>query len=67
MSVADRIESPLLKQDVAAQFLGVTPHTLETWRHKRKGPPYIKVGRLVYYRESALAGWLDEHTVRPER
>jgi hypothetical protein len=38
------------------------PNTLEIWRVQGRGPKYIKVGRLVRYRESDLDAWLEGRT-----
>ncbi|WP_441227975.1 helix-turn-helix transcriptional regulator [Tardiphaga sp. 20_F10_N6_6] len=35
----------------------VTEGTLNNWRHKKKGPPYIKFGTRVRYPEDKLADW----------
>lgn len=52
-------QSGLLGNDEAAQYIGVTPRTLEVWRcTKRYVIPYIKVGRLVKYRRAALDDFL---------
>ena len=57
----------LLNNDQAAAYIGVTPRTLEVWRcTKRHQIPYIKVGRLVKYRKSALDAFLDQQTVDAE-
>lgn len=54
----------LLDTDSAAAYLDVTPRTLEVWRSaKRHAIPYIKVGRLVKYRQSDLDLWLESRTV----
>jgi hypothetical protein len=54
----------LLSNDEAAAHLGVTPRTLEVWRCKKRYPiQYIKVGRLVKYREDVLDAWLLSNTV----
>lgn len=56
--------SNLLGNDAGAAYLGVTPRTLEVWRcTKRHQIPYIKVGRLVKYRQSDLDTWLTAQTV----
>lgn len=48
----------------AAEYIGVTPRTLEVWRStKRHTLPYIKVGRLVKYRQRDLDAWLDARTI----
>lgn len=57
----------LLNNDQSAAYIGVTPRTLEVWRcTKRHQIPYIKVGRLVKYRKSALDFFLDQQTVDAE-
>jgi hypothetical protein len=49
------ISDPLLCEVDAANFLGVQPTTLQVWRSTKRYPlPFIKVGRLVRYRHSAL-------------
>jgi hypothetical protein len=40
----------------------VSPRTLERWRSEEKGPPFIRVGRLVRYRRSDLRAWLAKRT-----
>ena len=55
----------LLRTEDAAQHLGVSETTLTTWRcNKRYDLPYVKVGRLVYYRRTDLDQWLEARTVR---
>ncbi len=46
----------------AAARLGVETTTLQNWRWSGDGPRYVKVGRLVRYRLSDLADWLDQQT-----
>ena len=40
--------------------------TLADWRCKGIGPAYIKVGRLVRYRQSDLDAWLQSRVVAAE-
>ena len=57
------LNESLLTQEQAAEILRVTPGTLSVWRcTKRYNIPYIKVGRLVRYRKSALDAFLDLRT-----
>ena len=52
--------SPMTTKDAAA-FLGLKPETLEIWRCSgRYALPYIKVGRLVRYRQRDLELWLEQ-------
>lgn len=56
--------SDLINNDQAAAYLGVTPRTLEVWRcTKRYKIPFIKVGRLVRYRQSSLDAFLSSRTI----
>ncbi|PTQ76741.1 excisionase family DNA binding protein [Nitrosomonas oligotropha] len=57
------LNESLLTQEQAAEILGITPGTLSVWRcTKRYTIPYIKVGRLVRYRKSALDAFLELRT-----
>ena len=54
----------LLNVEQAAEFIGVTSHTLDVWRcTKRHSIPYLKVGRLVKYRLTDLEAWLTSRTI----
>ena len=50
-----------------AAFLGVTEATLADWRYRRRGPAFVKVGRLVRYRLEDLDAWLDTETAAGTR
>ena len=41
-----------------AGFLKVSIHTLAKWRSTKKGPEYMKTGRLVKYDRKALETYL---------
>lgn len=52
--------SELLDEKQAAKLLQVTPGTLSVWRSTgRYQIPFIKVGRLVRYRQTDLINWLE--------
>lgn len=54
---------PLRTEAEAAEALGVKATTLQIWRCTKRYPlPYIKVGRLVRYRQSALDAFLASRT-----
>ncbi|MFG2533141.1 helix-turn-helix transcriptional regulator [Streptomyces sp. NPDC048516] len=46
----------------AAEYLGLSPHTLYVWRHRRQGPPSFRMGPRgrVMYRLEALDAWVRE-------
>jgi excisionase family DNA binding protein len=56
----------LIPNDEAARILGVKPQTPVMWRHEKRGPAYLKVGRLVYYRRADIARWLAAQIRDPE-
>lgn len=47
----------------AAALLGITPNTLKFWRHKGRGPAFIKLGDSpqagVAYDETDVIAWRD--------
>jgi hypothetical protein len=47
----------------AALFLGLSPRTLQAWRVRGGGPPYLKIGRVVRYQRRALIDFQRTHTV----
>ncbi len=53
-------QSPaLLSTEEAAEKLGVTSHTLTTWRSRKTvNIPYVRVGRLVRYRTSDIQDFI---------
>lgn len=56
----------LLDDVGAAKILKVSPQTLRNWRCQRRGPAYIRVGRLVRYKPEDLAEFLNAARVDPE-
>jgi Helix-turn-helix domain len=48
----------------AALFLGVSVRTLQAWRVRGGGPPYVKIGRTVRYQRRTLLKFQMENTVR---
>ena len=55
----------LLDTEAAARLLGCTPFALIKFRRERRGPPYIRVGKLIRYSYSDLQIWLNSHRVSP--
>jgi excisionase family DNA binding protein len=51
----------LLTEAETAELLGCKPSTLNNWRAtKRVTLPYVKVGRLVRYRQSDVLAFIDD-------
>ena len=54
---------PLFTPKETANYIGVTVRTLSVWRCVgRYSIPFVKVGRLVKYRKSALDAFLERRT-----
>jgi predicted DNA-binding transcriptional regulator AlpA len=53
----------LLDSKAAAKILGCTEAALIFWRRKGSGPNFVRMGRLVRYRERDLIRWIDRQTV----
>ena len=56
----------LLTEDETARELGRCRRTLKRWRVLREGPPFIPIGRQIFYRREAVRAWLlsREHAAR---
>ena len=54
-------EKQLMDTNEASEFLGISKNTLYEWVVQNK-VPYIKVGRLVKFREADLEDWLKKRT-----
>lgn len=57
--------SILLNTAEAAEALRLGVATLHRWRKAGKGPPYIEMGRKVYYRRTDLDRWIEEQQRQP--
>lgn len=42
----------------------VSYSTLASYRHEGRGPEYVKIGNLVFYKGSVLNAWIDSHVVK---
>ncbi|MEU8523417.1 helix-turn-helix domain-containing protein [Streptomyces sp. NPDC048577] len=56
------VRPAFLTVKAAADYLGLSPHTLYVWRHRRQGPPSFRMGPRgrVMYRREALDAWIRE-------
>jgi hypothetical protein len=57
--------TPIVMNDVlAAEYLGISAHTLRKWRSQGTGPAYVCVGRLKKYRLPDLVAYAQAQLVR---
>lgn len=51
----------LMSEVEAADFLKMSARTLQDWRSKKRGPPFVKAGRAVRYRRRDLIAWSEKN------
>lgn len=52
----------MLDTRAAAAFIGLTDRTLEGWRRRGAGPPFIRVNaKVVRYLRTDLMTWIEQH------
>ena len=57
------VKGPYLKTRDAAEYIGSTKSTMDTWRCRGEGPVYIKAGRSVRYAQTDLDDWMTRQRV----
>lgn len=50
----------LITEETYAAARGICARTVQRERAQRVGPPFIKLGRKIYYRPAAIEAWLLE-------
>jgi hypothetical protein len=65
MATAELVKNdPLLDESAAAEMLGLKPQTLNSWRCTgRYGLEYVRVGRAIRYKLSAIQRFISDNTV----
>ena len=54
----------LTEDEVCARYRGtVSPGTLRNWRSQKRGPAYVKIGKIVLYPRAAIEAWEAANTV----
>jgi excisionase family DNA binding protein len=56
-------QSEWMTDAMVAERLGISRPTLYAWRMTAKGPPWLKLGRLVRYKTADVNAWLEERIV----
>lgn len=57
----------LMDTTKAAEYLGISPTTLTTWRCTRQvDVPFVKVGRVIRYTEADLGRFVEQNRVGGE-
>lgn len=61
----DSAEERFLSTSDLARRWGRSIRTLEGWRHRRQGPPFVRLNRLVVYRLSDIVAFEAEWRIDP--
>lgn len=57
LALAQSTHAPCMTTRQAAEYLSLSPRTLEQYRWKGGGPTYSTLGRLIRYRKADLIAW----------
>jgi len=63
LSTRDEIISDgrrLISERRVGAMLGFSKRTLQRWRQENKGPPWVKIGRRIFYDEDKLKAWIQD-------
>jgi excisionase family DNA binding protein len=60
---AQYTENKTYSHKEAAEYLCVAVQTLYNWRHERRGPSYVKMGRKIVYRQNDLDRYMESNTI----
>ena len=64
---AESLEKSFRTEPEQAAYLGVCVPTLRTWRQRRCGPPWLKVGKKVVYSKASTEAFLLSREVNPAK
>lgn len=64
--MSDRILGGYYTPTELAEELGVALSTLAMWRGKKKGPPFIRMGRDVRYSRDSVTKWLERIEIKTQ-
>ena len=53
----------LLNQKEVAEWIGMSEAWLEQNRFRKKGLPYVKIGKSCRYRQSDVQQWISDHII----
>ena len=57
----DSLEPEYLTTEQVARLTGIPVKTLEGYRRRGMGPPYVKIGRRILYPISGVREWMEGH------
>ena len=66
MNQVQSTQTQYVSTESAAEFLGISPRTLEGWRVRKSegAPPFVKFGRAVRYSIDSLVEFAEQNVRR---
>ncbi len=55
-----------LREKEVSERAGIALQTLRNWRHQRRGFPYIKISRNIFYDPDDVEMYMQERKIVPE-
>lgn len=59
-----KIDHRLLSTKELARILNISHRTLENMRLRERGPPYLRIGRVIRYEMNEVLKWMEQGIVR---
>lgn len=56
----------ILNEVEVSKLIGLALPTLRNWRHLRRGPAYIKMGKAVRYNQDDVLAYVARKRIDPE-
>ncbi|AMM83211.1 hypothetical protein AZF01_01570 [Martelella sp. AD-3] len=52
-----------MTETLTCELLSVSARTLQAWRLRGGGPPFVKIGKSVRYKRRDITAWLSANTL----
>ncbi|MGV8872289.1 MAG: helix-turn-helix transcriptional regulator [Rhodococcus sp. (in: high G+C Gram-positive bacteria)] len=59
-SASPQLADPLLTAEQVRRIIPIAEATQRHWRYAGSGPEYVRLGRRIFYRLSAVERWIAE-------
>jgi hypothetical protein len=66
-TVTDPLSDYTSEHDLPAKVRQKTVRTIRAWRARGEGPPWVRIGRLIYYPNDGIEKWLRSLEQQPVR
>ena len=56
---AEEVKDKLMSTSEVAEYLNVSIDTIRRWRYHRKGPAFLRIGKVCRYWRSEVDAWIE--------